>query len=140
MKRTLGLIGLISGAALALALGAAAAKPSGGTLLIQHQTKGCHAWSYNGNAFKAAQTAHLKRGATIKVVDNDVMSHVLIQKSGPAAKFVGKAAMSHMGSFVKVVFAKAGVYTFTTKAGEDYFKGVKTIGEDNVLTLKVVVS
>ena len=37
-------------------------------------------------------------------------------------------------------FAKAGVYTFTTKAGEDYMKGIKTIGEDNVLKLKVTVN
>ena len=30
-------------------------------------------------------------------------------------------------------FTKAGVYRFTTKAGEDYTKGIKTVGEDNVL-------
>ena len=40
----------------------------------------------------------------------------------------------------RVAFAKAGVYRFTTKAGEDYMKGVKTIGEDNVLRLTVQVS
>jgi hypothetical protein len=55
-------------------------------------------------------------------------------------KFVGKANMNHMAASVKVRFAHAGTYRFTTKAGEDYMKGMKTIGEDNVLTLKVVVS
>jgi hypothetical protein len=35
-----------------------------------------------------------------------------------------------MGSRTKVTFAKAGTYTFTTKAGEDFMSGVKTIGED----------
>jgi hypothetical protein len=38
-----------------------------------------------------------------------------------------------------VTFTKPGVYTFTTKAGEDYMSGVKTIGEDNVLKLTVTV-
>jgi hypothetical protein len=30
-------------------------------------------------------------------------------------------------------------YIFTTKAGEDYMKGVKTSGEDNILRLVVTV-
>ena len=47
--------------------------------------------------------------------------------------------MSHFGATSKVTFLRAGTYVFTTKAGEDYMKGVKTTGEDNVLTLKVVV-
>ena len=47
--------------------------------------------------------------------------------------------MSHVGATASVKFPRAGTYVFTTKAGEDYMKGVKTIGEDNVLTLKVVV-
>jgi hypothetical protein len=47
-----------------------------------------------------------------------------------------------MGAVVKITFSKDGVYRFTTKAGEDYpaMKGMETIGEDNVLKLKVVVS
>jgi hypothetical protein len=38
-----------------------------------------------------------------------------------------------------VRFTRAGVYKFATKAGEDYMKGVKTVGEDNVLRLTVTV-
>jgi hypothetical protein len=38
-----------------------------------------------------------------------------------------------------VTFARAGVYTFKTVAGEDYMKGVKTTGADNVLKLVVTV-
>ena len=55
-------------------------------------------------------------------------------------KFVGKAKMSKIGASTKIVLAKAGTYRFTTKVGEDYMKGVKTIGEDNVLKLTVKVS
>jgi hypothetical protein len=40
---------------------------------------------------------------------------------------------------VKAVLAQPGVYTFGTVVGEDYFKGVKTVGEDNVLRLVVTV-
>jgi len=49
-------------------------------------------------------------------------------------------AMTHMGASTKVVFSKAGVYRFTTRAGEDYMSGMKTVGEDNVLRLRVTVS
>lgn len=52
----------------------------------------------------------------------------------------GPGLMAHMGATVKVSFTRPGVYRFTTKAGEDYMPGVKTIGEDNVLRLTVRVS
>jgi plastocyanin len=55
----------------------------------------------------------------ITILDNDVMSHKLIQKSGPGVRDIGNRAMSHMGTSVKVVFTKPGVYRFTTKPGED---------------------
>ena len=45
-----------------------------------------------------------------------------------------------MGASLKITLIKPGVYHFTTKAGEDYMAGMKTIGEDNVLRLTVVVS
>ena len=137
MKRT---VAFVAGLALVLGAGSAAAAGPAGTLTIRHQMRGCHTWSYNGNAFKAAQTIRLTRGSTITVVDNDVMSHQLIQKSGPEARFAGNRTMGHIGASSKVTFPKAGIYTFTTKAGEDYMKGVMTMGDDNVLTLKVVVS
>ena len=47
--------------------------------------------------------------------------------------------MGRMGATVKVTFPAAGVYKLTTKAGEDYMQGMKTIGEDNVLKLTVTV-
>jgi hypothetical protein len=38
-----------------------------------------------------------------------------------------------------VTFPAAGTYVLSTKAGEDYMKGIKTIGEDNTLKIRVVV-
>ena len=48
--------------------------------------------------------------------------------------------MPHMASVLRVSFPKAGTYMLKTKAGEDYVAGVKTVGEDNVLKVKVVVA
>jgi hypothetical protein len=49
--------------------------------------------------------------------------------------------MGHMSATATVVFRHAGVYKLKTKAGEDYpgMQGMKTIGEDNVLRLTVIV-
>jgi plastocyanin len=141
------------GMAAALASGAAAA-PRSGTIVIRHQVRGCHAWSFNGGAYGATLKVKLARGGTLTIVDNDVMAHQLVQTSGPGAsiqklpstmmemshEFTGPGVMAHMGASIKVTFAKAGTYRFTTKAGEDYMKGMKTVGEDNVLRLTVTVS
>lgn len=110
-------------------------------VVIKHQMRGCHAWSVNGGALAVSRSARLATGGSATFTDNDIMPHKLILTKGPAVKFVGTAAMNHMGAAVKVVFKKAGTYRFTTKAGEDY-KGMamKTVGEDNVLHLTVTVS
>ena len=129
---------------LALALaglfaGSAVASSPQGTLTTRHQMRGCHAWSFNGGAYKASLKIKLARGTTLKVIDNDVMPHKLIQLAGPNATLVA-AGMSQMSAQAKVTFAKKGTYRFTTKAGEDYMNGMKTIGADNVLRLTLVVS
>lgn len=148
------LLVLAAAAALAAVIASSAAAAGGATLLIRHEHKGCHSWSLNGDAFRASQTAHISRGGALVVVDNDVMPHLLLQTGGPkvaiarlssmmgnmATPLRGPGLMAHMGASVKVSFPQAGTYTFTTKAGEDYMSGIETVGEDNVLRLKVVVS
>jgi len=138
MKRSLLFAALA--AALVLPLGAAAHDTA--SLTIRHQMHGCHAWSYNGGAFKASQSVTLHRGATLLVTDNDIMPHKLVQVAGPTLRLPASASMHKLGATTQVVFAKAGVYKFTTKAGEDYkaFASMKTIGEDNVLRLTVRVT
>jgi hypothetical protein len=145
---------ILATAGAALLLAAPAGSSAGATLVIRHQTRGCHAWSLNGGPYEASQRVALPRDSTLVVVDNDVMAHKLVRTSGPAVtmrktgttgmmdvshEFKGPGVMAHMGAAVAVTFAKAGTYRFTTKAGEDYMKGMKTIGEDNVLRLAVVV-
>ncbi len=59
---------------------------------------------------------------------------------GMSHEFKGSGVMSHPGASIKIIFTKAGVYTFKTRFGEDYMKMPDTVGEDNTRTLKVVVS
>ena len=114
--------------------------PKRATIMIRHQMRGCHTWSVNGGVYRATLSTSLARGGTITFTNMDVMPHKLVKTSGPAIHFAGKPNMNHMSATVKVTFSKAGVYKFTTKPGEDYMKGMKTIGEDNVLRLTVRVS
>jgi plastocyanin len=143
MKKLVGALAaaVVAGVALA-AVASAGSAPGHSTILIRHQMRGCHTWAVNRGPFRASLSTTLARGGTITFTNNDVMPHKLVLKSGPAVRFVGKRAMSHMGASVKVVFSKAGVYRFATKAGEDYpsMEGMKTIGEDNVLRLTVKVA
>ncbi len=119
---------------------ALAKAPTHAKVVLRHQMRGCHTWSVNGGSYRAALSTVLARGGTIVFINGDVMPHKLIQKSGPAVRYHGNPAMRHMSASVQVTFPKGGVYRFTTKAGEDYMTGVKTIGEDNVLRLTVRVS
>ena len=131
---------VLAGVAVGLVLAApGGATPANAKVTIHHQLRGCHSWAVNGGAYRPAQHIRLARGGTVTFVNNDVMPQKLVKKSGPAVRYIGKPNMNHPAASVKVVFKRAGVYRFTTKVGEDYVKGVKTIGEDNVLTLKVVV-
>jgi plastocyanin len=130
-------------ASLAIAAAAAAANTpqKHATLTISHQMRGCHSWALNGGPSVVQQVVSLARGGTITVVDNDVMPHKLVQLGGSGVKIVA-AQMSRAGAKAQVTFTKAGVYKFATKAGDDYAyaKNIKTIGEDNVLRLTVVVA
>ena len=141
MKRLLFIFaGLALMASLAAGGFAATTKaPKSSTIMIRHQVRGCHSWSVNGGAYRATQSTSLARGGAIRFTNMDVMPHKLLKTSGPAIHFAGKPNMNHMSATVKVTFSKAGVYKFTTKPGEDYMKGMKTIGEDNVLHLTVKV-
>ena len=125
-------LGLAGTASAASALGHA-------SLVIRHETRGCHTWSVNGGQFKASHSITLRHGGWLTVTNNDVMPHRLVLTSGPSLR-ITNATLKHMGASVKLTLTKPGVYHFTTKPGEDYMSGVKTIGEDNVLKLTVIVS
>jgi hypothetical protein len=139
-KRIRRLVAALAACGAALLVSSASAHGTATRLTIRHQMKGCHTWSYNGGAYKAAQSITLTRGATLTVKDNDVMPHKLVRTSGPAVQ-LRTPAMKHMGAVARVTFTKAGIYRFKTRAGEDYSwaSHMETKGEDNVLRLTVTV-
>ena len=136
-----------------LAAGALAAAPSHASLTIRHQLRGCHSWSLNGGAYRASQTVRLHRGGSVTIVNRDVMPHKLIETSGPTVTYTRvsrgdmmglkgtfpPSMLARMGAATRITFAKPGIYHLTTKPGEDYMAGIKTVGEDNVLRLTVHV-
>ncbi len=156
MKRTM-LSSILAVAAATLITGSAlAAGQQGSSLTISHVVKGCHTWALNGSAARVSQIIKLKPGQALTITNNDVMPHQLSKTAGTASfalKLLKPGVLStgtlkapyatgmmpHVGSVLRVTFPKAGVYFFTTKAGEDYMRNVKTVGEDNVLKLKVIV-
>jgi plastocyanin len=137
------------------AASALAAPAASTTLVITHKVQGCHIWALNGAKPAVNQTIKLHPGQTLTIRNSDLMPHQLIKTSGSAVtmNLVSSGVMStgtlkapyaagmmpHMASTLRVAFPKAGTYTFKTAAGEDYMAGVKTVGEDNVLKVKVVV-
>jgi plastocyanin len=139
LKRTSLILTLAFALGLAGTASATASAPGHDSLLIRHQMRGCHTWSANGGAFKVSQSVTLHHGGWLAVTNNDVMPHTLVLSSGPALR-IAHPKLGHMGASLKVTLTKPGVYHFTTKPGEDYMAGMKTIGEDNVLRLTVIVS
>ena len=134
---------LLALAAAAIAVAAPAGAKAPIQIRIQHQTHGCHSWSVGNNKPAASQTLRARAGTTLTITNNDVMPHTLVQLAGPRVVLnIPRAGhmMSHMGATTQLTLRRPGTYRFTTKAGEDYTTGVKTIGKDNVLRLTVVVS
>ena len=119
-----------------------AATPSAQTLNIVHVQRGCHVWS-NGTKSGAMMRMMLAAGGTLRITDQDVDPHKLIQVAGPRV-MLGKAMMT--GDVAQISFPAKGVYKFATKthvAGMNEMPGteeVATIGPDNKLMLTVSVA
>jgi plastocyanin len=110
--------------------------PMTAALQITHVQVGCHAWLSAGGVTSPTEDVYLSPGGTLTITNNDVMPHLLI---GTGAQ-IGGANMNHMGASATLTFPRSGIYTFTTRAGEDYVPGVQTVGDDNKLRLTVVVT
>ena len=109
------------------------------TIMIRHQMRHCHTWSFANGPSRASLKISVDQDATIRFVNNDMMPHRLVQVAGPKT-IIMKPSMNHIGAVAVLMFPGKGVYTFRTKAGKDYGgMDMKTIGKDNVLRLTVVV-
>ncbi len=136
---------LLALAAAAIAVAAPAGAGAPVQIQIRHAVDGCHTWSVANDAFAATQKLRAHAGTPFTVTNNDVMPHTFVQLAGPrvALHIQGTShMMGHMGATTQFTLRTPGTYRFTTRAGEDYpgLTNVKTIGEDNVLRLTVVVT
>lgn len=146
-------LSVLAGALAAGAPAAAGSDPVVASLSIRHQAQGCHAWSLDDGPYRVHQLVAIAPGQAIDVTNNDVMSHELVETSGPKVTYtrvtlgapMGRtrtyppAMLARMGATTKITFARAGVYRFTTKAGEASMVALPTVGADNVLRLTVRV-
>lgn len=115
----------------------AGSTPAASTLSIVHVQRGCHVWS-NGTKSGATMSMMLAAGGTLRVTDEDVDPHKLIQVAGTKV-MLGKAMMT--GDVAQISFPTKGVYKFTTRTLEmPGMAEVKTIGPDNHLMLTVNVA
>ena len=134
-------LALLALAAVAIAVAAPAGAKAPIPIRIQHQVHGCPSWSVANGAYYPAQTVRVHAGTSFTITNNDVMPHTLVQLTGPRVTLHSQG-MGHMGATTQLTLRTPGTYRFTTKPGEDYpgMAGMKTIGEDNVLRLMVVVA
>src|SRR5262245_4273027 len=130
---------LLAGATALLAASPAAAGGAA-TITITHEMKGCHMWQLGSGKLKPNLTITLRRGTSLRFVNNDIMPHRLIQTAGPKLTLV-RPNMNRLSAVATTKVKRKGTYRLTTIAGEDYpmFAGHKTIGEDYVLHLTVHV-
>jgi hypothetical protein len=97
------------------------------------------------------QAVTLRRGGSITVTNDDVMSQKLIETSGTPVTYSRIAGggfsrlktyppdmLARQGASSKITFFKAGIYRFTTKAGA--MPNLTTVGPDNVLHLTVRIT
>jgi hypothetical protein len=156
MKRAISVTAAAAVLAAVLATSALATPAPSNTLVISHMVKGCHIWSLNGAKPAVNQVIKLHPGQSLTIRNTDVMPHQLVKTSGSAVTMrlivsgvastgtlkapYAAGLMPHMASVLRVSFPKAGTYLLKTKAGEDYMAGVKTVGEDNVLKVRVIVA
>ena len=118
-------------------MGNAAATPAASKLNIVHVQRGCHVWS-NGTRSGPAMRMMLAAGGTLRITDEDIDPHRLIQVAGPKV-MLGKAMMT--GDVAQISFPTKGVYKFTTRTLEmPGMAEVKTTGPDNHLMLTINVA
>ena len=136
-------LAIVAAVALAAATAAGAGSARVVRITIRHQDGGCHAWSVDGGPYRAAQTVTLAGGGVIDFMNDDLMTHRLVQLAGPKVAMPPTMLQSTFhhpgGGNVSLRFTAAGTYRFRTIDGDDADKPVDTAGAENVLRLTVHV-
>jgi hypothetical protein len=129
----------MSGAGMTGMMGSAQGRTtaSAADVTIIHVQKGCHVWSDAGKQMAALQL-HMHTGQMLKVMNQDVDMHRMMELSGPTMMRLGGPMAQ--GKTDTLTFTEPGTYVFGTKASS--MKGmpeVATTGPDNNLKLTVTV-
>jgi hypothetical protein len=124
--------------AIALSAFAVAAPSKTVRLEIIHTLRGCHVWQSNHD-LGAAGTLRLRRGDRIRIRISCPMDFRVSQLRGP--KLSLGDPVFHTGTQRTIVFPKRGIYVLSAmNVQSSADMGLQTLGPDNTLTLKVVVS
>jgi len=130
---------LLAAAAFAAVAASSAGAGSSVGITIRHAMHGCHVWSVAGATYTASQTVQVAAGTSFVFKNNDVMPHTIVQLAGPKVA-LRAPKLGRVGAHMAIILKTPGVYRFKTIAGEDYpGMELKTVGEDSVLRLKVIV-
>jgi len=125
---------------LAIALGVVAVAAPSKTVRLEiiHTFRGCHVWQSNHD-LGAAGTLRLQRGDRVRIRVSCPMDFRVSQLRGP--KLALGDPVFHTGTQRTIVFAKRGIYVLSgSNVQSSAEMGLQTLGADNTLTLKVVVS
>lgn len=107
-------------------------------LEIIHTFRGCHVWQ-STHDLGAAGTLRLRRGDRVTIRVSCPMDFRITQRRGP--KLALGDPVFHTGTQRTIVFRKAGSYVLAgANIQSSTEMGLQTLGADNTLTLKVVVS
>ena len=124
--------------AIALSTVAVAAPSKTVRLEIVHTFRGCHVWQ-SSHDLGPAGTLRLQRGDRIRIRVSCPMDFRVTQVRGP--KLSLGDPVFHTGTQRTIIFPKRGIYVLSganVQSSSDM--GLQTLGADNTLTLKVVVS
>lgn len=124
--------------AIALSAFAVAAPSKTVRLEIIHTFRGCHVWQ-STHDLGAAGTLRLRRGDRVTIRVSCPMDFRVSQRRGP--KLSLGDPVFHTGTQRTIVFPKRGVYVIVGANVQSSAEvGLQTLGADNTLTLKIVVS
>ena len=130
-KRISLLLALARPAALSAAT-AVSGSPGNASLVIRHQTRGCHSWSVERRPVQGKPDVTLRHGGPLTVTDNDVMPHTLVLTSGPALR-IAHPKLGHPGASLTITLTKPRRLSLHDEGRRGLHGRLKTIGEDNVL-------
>ena len=112
-------------------------------ITIRHQPVGCHAWSLDDGQFRTRLSVTLRHGDAIEFVNDDAMSHRLVELSGPTLALPPTLVQSTFrhrgGGTAAVTFTRPGTYRLRMIDDETDSKPLPTTGVDNNLRLTVLV-